>query len=685
MIEPGIQRRVEEALSRVQDYFLRTQDAHGYWWGELESNPTMEAEHLLLVSFLGTDEGERIALVANDIRRRQREDGSWGMYYGAPGDLSTSVECYFALKLAGDRPEHPHMRRAREFILSKGGVPEVRIFTKIWLALFGQWPWEGTPVMPPEMILIPSWAPFNIYRWSSWARATVVPLTVVLSQQPVKEIPPEQAIHELYLEGDEERLALPRRSDSWLSLESMFWLADKGMRLYERLPWKPLRRHALRRIEKWVVERQEEDGSWGGIQPPWVYSLIALNVLGVPMGNPVMERGLEGFRREWSLPSDDGGSLRVQACLSPMWDTCLAGLGLLDGGLPADHPAIQKAYRWMLEREIRDAGDWAISAPGIEPSGWPFEFANRNYPDIDDSSIVLMGLGLIRFEDEETDRARRQVMARAIRWLEAMQSSNGGWAAFDKDNDSKLLARLPFSDFGEVLDPPSIDVTAHVVEMYGRLGYTAAYEPVRRGLDFIKEQQEEDGCWFGRWGVNYVYGTGAVLPALQAIGEDMGQPYVRKAVEWLVAHQNADGGWGETCASYVDASLRGQGESTASQTAWALIALLAAGEDAHRSTQRGLDYLCKTQLADGTWDEPYFTGCGFPGYGIGDQPEEMRDAGDPNWQGDELGAAFMIKYHLYRNYFPLWALGRYMNGMRMTSRMGLRENYPLEDSAAAAG
>ena len=685
MIEPGIQRRVEEALSSVQDYFLRTQDAHGYWWGELESNPTMEAEHLLLVSFLGTDEGERIALVANDIRRRQREDGSWGMYYGAPGDLSTSVECYFALKLAGDRPEEPHMERAREFILSKGGVPEARIFTKIWLALFGQWPWEGTPVMPPEMILIPSWAPFNIYRWSSWARATVVPLTVVLSQQPVKEIPPEQAIHELYLEGDEERLALPRRSDSWLSLESMFWLADKGMRLYERLPWKPLRRHALRRIEKWVVERQEEDGSWGGIQPPWVYSLIALNVLGVPMGNPVMERGLEGFRREWSLPSDDGGSLRVQACLSPMWDTCLAGLGLLDGGLPADHPAIQKAYRWMLEREIRDAGDWAISVPGIEPSGWPFEFANRNYPDIDDSSIVLMGLGLIQFEDEETDRARRQVMARAIRWLEAMQSSNGGWAAFDKDNDSKLLARLPFSDFGEVLDPPSIDVTAHVVEMYGRLGYTAAYQPVRRGLDFIKEQQEEDGCWFGRWGVNYVYGTGAVLPALQAIGEDMGQPYVRKAVEWLVAHQNADGGWGETCASYVDASLRGQGESTASQTAWALIALLAAGEDAHPSTQRGLDYLCTTQLADGTWDEPYFTGCGFPGYGIGDQPEEMRDAGDPNWQGDELGAAFMIKYHLYRNYFPLWALGRYMNGMRMTSRMGLREHYSLEDSAAAAG
>ena len=487
MIEPSIQRRVEEALSRVQDYFLRTQDAHGYWWGELESNPTMEAEHLLLVSFLGTDEGERIALVANDIRRRQREDGSWGMYYGAPGDLSTSVECYFALKLAGDRPEQPHMERAREFILSKGGVPEVRIFTKIWLALFGQWPWEGTPVMPPEMILIPSWAPFNIYRWSSWARATVVPLTVVLSQQPVKEVPPEQAIHELYLDGDEERLALPRRSDSWLSLESMFWLADKGMRLYERLPWKPLRRHALRRIEKWVVERQEEDGSWGGIQPPWVYSLIALNVLGVPMGNPVMERGLEGFRREWSLPSDDGGSLRVQACLSPMWDTCLAGLGLLDGGLPADHPAIQKAYRWMLEREIRDAGDWSISVPGIEPSGWPFEFANRNYPDIDDSSIVLMGLGLIQFEDEETDRARRQVMARAIRWLEAMQSSNGGWAAFDKDNDSKLLARLPFSDFGEVLDPPSIDVTAHVVEMYGRLGYTAAYDPVRRGLDFIKE------------------------------------------------------------------------------------------------------------------------------------------------------------------------------------------------------
>ena len=664
---------VRQALTLAQDYFIRTQAEDGYWWGELESNPTMEAEHLMLVSFLGTDEGDRVQLVANDIRRRQREDGSWGMFYDAPGDLSTSVECYFALKLAGDTADAPHMQQARDFILEAGGVPGVRNFTKIWLALFGQWPWEGTPVMPPELILLPTWAPFNIYRWSSWARATVVPLTVVLSQHPVKEVAPEQAIDELFAPGEQVRFTLPRRSDSWLSLESVFWLADKGLRLYERFPWKPLRRHALKKIEDWVVEHQESDGSWGGIQPPWVYSLIALNVLGKRLDSQVMAKGLAGFRREWSLPSEDGESMRVQACLSPVWDTSLALLGLLDSGLPANHPTVQKACQWMVGREVRAKGDWAVAAPKVEPSGWAFEFANEAYPDIDDSSIVVMGLNAARLADSAQEETRRGVVERALRWIEAMQSSNGGWAAFDKDNDSKLLARLPFSDFGEVLDPPSADVTAHILEMYGRLGYGLNYGPVNRGVEYLKSHQESDGCWFGRWGVNYIYGTGSVLPALEAIGEDMRQPYVRKAVEWVIEHQNPDGGWGESCASYVDSTLRGQGDSTASQTAWALISLLAAGEADHPATARGIGFLVSTQRRDGTWDEPQFTGCGFPGYGIGDQPDAPKVAGDPHWQGEELGAGFMINYHLYRNYFPLWALGRYLRGRDGGTHLPQRE------------
>ncbi len=655
-----LRRQVAKAVRRTQEYFLSTQHADGYWWGELESNPTMEAEYLMLTYFLDSDEGERWRLVAEDIRRRQREDGSWAMYYGAPGDLSTSVECYFALKLMGEPADAPMMQRAREFILSKGGVPRVRVFTKIWLALFGQWEWAGTPAMPPELMLLPTWAPFNIYRFSSWGRATVVPMLVLLTQHPQKSIPADRAIDELYpMPRFQVDYRLPRRSHSWLSLEGLFWAVDRGLKWYERLPWKPLRQRALRRAEEWIVDHQEADGSWGGIQPPWVYSLMALRQLGYSNDHPVMAKGLDGFRQAWSKPSDDGASLRVQACLSPVWDTCLAMLGLLDSGLAPDHPALQRTARWLLREEIRVKGDWAVQAPQVEPSGWAFEFENDMYSDIDDTSIVVMDLDLVRLSTPEEEEQRKAAVRRAVSWILGVQSSNGAWAAFDKDNTDKLVARLPFSDFGEVLDPPSVDVTAHILEMFGRMGYDSYYGPARQALKYVREEQEPDGCWFGRWGVNYVYGTGAVLPALQALGEDMAQPYVRRAVEWLLDHQNDDGGWGESCASYVDPSLRGQGESTASQTAWALIGLMAAGEADHPGAHRGLAYLVSTQREDGTWDEPQFTGCGFPGYGIGDQPDRYRQPGDPTWQGLELGAGFMINYHLYRNYFPLWALGRY--------------------------
>ncbi len=654
-----LRHQAAEALRHIQEYFLSTQHAEGYWWGELESNPTMEAEYLMLIHFVGSDEGERWGLIATDIKRRQREDGSWGMYHGAPGDLSTSVECYFALKLAGVPATDPLMVRAREFILSKGGVPKARVFTKIWLALFGQWEWKGTPVMPPELILLPTWMPLSIYRFSSWARATVAPMLVILTQHPTKELPPAQHIDELYPEPrGQTDYGVPRRSRSLLSWEQFFLVADKLLRAYERTPWKPLRRLALRRLERWIVDHQEADGSWGGIQPPWVYSVLALRQLGYGNDHPVMAKALEGFRNAWSKLSDDGQSMRVQACLSPVWDTCLTLLGLLDSGLPSNHPAVQRAVRWLLKEEIRMKGDWAVQASGVEPSGWAFEFENDNYPDVDDTPIVVMGLELARLGTAE-EEARQATVKRAVNWLLGMQSSDGGWAAFDKDNTTTLLAKLPFFDFGEVLDPPSVDVTAHVMEMFGRLGYDASFMPVRRALGFIKQRQESDGPWFGRWGVNYIYGTGAVLPALQAIGEDMSQAYVRRAVEWTVVHQNGDGGWGETCASYVDPSLRGQGESTASQTAWALIGLLAAGEVDHEATRAGIAYLVSTQQEDGTWDEPQFTGVGFPGYGVGDQPKVYRASGDSAWQGLELGAAFMINYHLYRDYFPLWALGRY--------------------------
>ena len=662
LVEQGMKSRLRKAMKRTQDYFFRTQHEDGYWWGELESNPTMEAEYIMLTHFMGSDEGDRIPRVAEDIRRRQSEDGSWRMYYGAPGDLSTSIECYFALKLAGDPTDAPHMARARAFILAQGGVPRARVFTKIWLALFGQWDWKGTPAMPPDMMLLPKWAPFNIYRFASWARATIVPMTIILTLHPTR--PPRESawVMELYPEGPV-TFTLSRWRAKPFSLKGGFLLLDKALRVYCNLPFVPRRERALKAAVDWIVSHQEADGSWGGIQPPWVYSLIALSALGYRLDHPVVAKGLEGFRQHWSLPSEDDRALRVQACLSPVWDTCLAMRGLLDSGVPPDHPAVRRAAAWLIREEIRVKGDWAVYRPHLEPSGWAFEFDNVHYPDIDDSAIIVTDLALARMNDDAGERARAASVDRAVAWLTGMQGSGGGWAAFDWNNESRELAEIPFADFGELLDPPSVDVTAHVLEMYGMLGYGMDHPPVRRGLAYIWDQQEHDGAWFGRWGVNYVYGTGAVLPALQALGVDMTQPRVRRAVEWLLAHQNPDGGWGETCVSYPDPSLRGQGESTPSQTSWALIALIAAGEALSEPARRGVEFLLQRQQDDGTWDEPQFTGCGFPGYGPGNQPERYEPLDDPNSQGPELSAAFMINYHLYRNYFPLWALGRYAQAL----------------------
>ena len=658
LIKQERKTRLHEAINRTQRYFFRTQHDDGYWWGELESNPTMEAEYIMLTRFLGSDEGDRIPRIAEDIRRRQSDDGSWRMYYGAPGDLSTSIECYFALKLAGDSPDAPHMARARAFILAHGGLPKARVFTKIWLALFGQWDWKGTPAMPPDMLLLPKWAPFNIYRFASWARATIVPMTIILTRHPTRYLDEKEWVTELYPDGSV-NFTLSRWKARPFSLRGGFLVLDRAIRIYRRLPFVPGREKALKAAVDWIVGHQEADGSWGGIQPPWVYSLIALSAVGFALDHPVIEKGLAGFRDKWSIPSEGGDGLRVQACLSPVWDTCLAMRGLLDSGVSPDHPSLRRAAAWLLEKEIRVKGDWAVYRPHLEPSGWAFEFDNLHYPDIDDSAIIVADLASTRMGDEAGERARRAAIERAVNWLTGMQCSNGGWAAFDWNNNSRQLANIPFADFGELLDPPSVDVTAHVLEMYGKLGYSTDHRAVRRGLAYLWEQQEHDGPWFGRWGVNYIYGTAAVLPALEALGVDMAQPRVRRAVEWLLAHQNPDGGWGETCASYVDPTLRGQGESSPSQTSWALIALLAAGEAQHPSVQRGVEFLLERQRDDGTWDEPQFTGCGFPGYGPGDRPENYEALNGSNAQGPELGAAFMINYHLYRNYFPLWALGRY--------------------------
>lgn len=617
---------LDQALERGARYLLGLQAPDGYWWAELESNVTMAAEYLLMTHFLGVADQEQWRKLVAYMRRCQNDDGSWSIWYGGAGDLSCTVEAYFAMKLAGVPAEDPAMVRARDFVRAGGGAARARVFTRIWLALFGQFEWSALPATPPEAILLPPRFPVNIYAFASWARATIVPILVLWALRPVCPIPPSAALDELYLDpGDRRRVRQqPAPLVSWARL---FRLLDGLLRTADRAPWKPLRTRALAACERWILDHQERDGSWGGIQPPWVYALMALKTLGYPLDHPVMRRGLEGWR---SFSIEDGDTFHVQPCVSPVWDTALAMLALLDAGLPPDHPALLNGGRWLLARQVLANGDWRVRAPSLTPGGWPFEFANDNYPDTDDTAVVMMALHRLRGLDPAQVE---QALDRGSRWLLGMQSRNGGWASFDRDNTSRIVNTIPFCDFGEVTDPPSEDVTAHVVEWLttARPDATAA---IRRGVRYLESTQYSDGPWFGRWGVNFIYGTGAVLPALRAAGMPPTDERCRRAVRWLRDRQNADGGWGEVCESYADDTLRGRGPSTASQTAWALLALLAAGEAESDAVRRGVEYLLRTQREQGDWEEPWFTGTGFP-----------RD--------------FMLKYHLYRVYFPLMALGRY--------------------------
>ena len=642
-----------EALARARDHLLGLQHDRGWWQGELETNVTMDAEDLLLREFLGVRTAAQTQAAARWIASQQRDDGTWANFYGGPGDLSTTVEAYVALRLAGHEPQAPHLARAAAWIRGQGGIPATRVFTRIWLALFGEWSWDDLPVMPPELIYLPAWFPFNVYDWGCWARQTIVPLTIVGAFRPATPLP--FGLKELWPEGDPHSFAVGRRDrpkdPRWAAV---FGGLDRVLHVYERRghrapPVRAVRRAAIRRCAEWIIARQEADGCWGGIQPPWVYSLMALRLLGYGLDHPVMRRGLAGLDR-FTITEDtpDGPVRRMEACQSPVWDTVLAMIALADAGLPADHPALTRATDWLLDEEITGPGDWQVRRPALAPGGWAFEFDNDNYPDIDDTAEVVLALRRVRLSSPPApgdgsaaalpppgpDARRKAAITRGLTWITGMVSEDGGWAAFDADNTSRLIAKLPFCDFGAVTDPPSADVTAHVVEALAAMGQ-AGGRTARRGVVWLLRTQESDGSWFGRWGANYVYGTGAVVPALIAAGVQPGKPAIRRAVAWLEQHQNPDGGWGEDMRSYDDPSLAGHGASTASQTAWALLALLAAG-GAEPSVEAGVRWLAEHQRTDGTWDEPQFTGTGFPG-------------------------DFYLNYHLYRLVFPVSALGRYLS------------------------
>jgi len=657
--------KITEAIRAAGAWLLDRQQADGHWVGALQSNACMEAQWCLALWFLGQEDHPLRPRLGQSLLETQRADGSWEVYYEASaGDINTTVEAYAALRSLGYRDDHPALAKARDWILAKGGLGKIRVFTRYWLALIGEWPWEQTPNLPPEVIWLPDWVPFSIYNFSQWARATMMPLAVLSARRPSRPLPAENRLDALFPDGRERfDYNLPVREGAGLG-DRFFRATDRllhrvqdlGPRFGRFAPWRDA---AVRHTLEWILRHQDADGAWGGIQPPWVYGLMALHAEGYAIDHPALAKGLEGLNHPgWRV--DKGAASWIQASNSPVWDTMLTLIAFDDTGLREVHPAATtKAVQWLLDHQIRRPGDWSRKLPHVKPGGWAFEYANVQYPDIDDTAEALIALAPFREDPAWQAKGINEAIQLGVDWLIGMQSASGGWGAFDKDNNRSLLTKIPFCDFGEALDPPSVDVTAHIVEALARLGHTADHPAVARALAYIRREQEADGPWFGRWGVNYIYGTCAVLPAMAAIGEDMSQPYLGRACDWLLSRQQENGGWGESCASYMDQSLAGRGDVTASQTAWALMALLAVNRPQDRAAiERGCRFLVESQR-DGSWDEPHYTATGFPGYGVG---QSIR-LGDPEvarrlMQGTELSRAFMLRYDYYRHYFPMMALGR---------------------------
>ena len=618
---------VDRAIGDARDLLVSLQQPDGHWVAELQGDTIRESEYILLLAYLGEEEGEKAHKAARYIREQQQDDGSWSNYPGGPIEVSVSVKAYFALKLTGHDADAEFMVRARKAILAAGGAGCVNSFTKFYLALLGQIPYANCASVPVELLLLPRWFYVNLYAMSSWTRTIVVPLSIFSASKPRRGIEEARGIRELFAEAphDPRWPATPTRR--WFSWPNVFLGIDW---LYKRFePWLgPIRRLAVRRAAAWMRERLADSDGLGAIFPPMVYTILALDCLGVPADDPEM---IQARRTLDALILEEDETLRLQPCFSPVWDTALTLNALAEAGLTTDEPAVAAGVDWLLAREVRTKGDWSLTNPHLEPAGWYFEYRNPAYPDTDDTAMVLLALSRTRAVAEPVARSAAQ---RGVAWLVGMQNRDGGWAAFDRDINREILTKIPFADHNAMLDPSCPDITARVLEALGAFGHCQGQAHVERGLRFLEATQDPRGCWPGRWGVNYLYGTWQVLLGLRAVRYDMATPLVRRAVEWLVSVQQADGGWGESCASFDDPALAGQGEVTASQTAWAVLALLAAGEVDLPATRAGIAYLASTQRLDGGWSEEPFTGTGFP-------------------------KVFYLKYHYYSLYFPLLALARF--------------------------
>jgi squalene-hopene/tetraprenyl-beta-curcumene cyclase len=615
---------LDHATGLAQENLLRQQNPDGYWRAELLVDTTLCSDTVIYLHWRGQPDPELESKCCDHIRRRQLPDGGWNIFHGGPCEINASVKAYFSLKLAGDSPGAPWMREARANILRLGGIPQMNTYGKLYLALLGQFPWKFLPAIPPEIFLLPNWFFFNLAEMSSWTRAIVAPLTILNHFKPTRELPASQLLHELYPAGQENTNLSLRKEPRFWAWRNFFLRCDAFLKLYDRLPVHPLRARALRTAEDWMVERMGE-GSEGlaAIFPAMLNGLMALQALGYTDEHPLVRKAWRDFK---GLFVDEPGDFRIQPCLSPVWDTAITTIALAESGLPAEHPALDRAARWLEDREVRFRGDWTDKNPHPEASGWAFEHDNKYYPDTDDTMMVLMALRHLRPRTEQFERA--------LRWLLSFQCKDGGWAAFDKDVTAPWLEHVPFADHNAILDPTCSDLTARVLELLGTIGHNRNSPEVLRAISMLKRTQEPDGSWYGRWGVNYIYGTWQVLRGLSSIGQNMDQEYIRRGRDWLESCQNDDGGWGETPESYNFPSLKGRGPSTASQTAWALMGLCACGDPHRDSIRAGIDFLIRTQKNDGSWAEEETTGTGFP-------------------------CVFYLKYEMYRQHFPLLALATY--------------------------